>query len=101
VSTPPRPTLFPYTTLFRSQVPVRDVQRLQTGRVFLGPHRQDERQQMPFYGLVDGTLKIIAPAYGKGNTAVGLRVPDVLRVPHYRSEEHTSELQSRFELVCR
>src|SRR2546429_9992065 len=56
---PPRSTLFPYTTLFRSHVRVRD--RLQQ--------------------------------------VAGARPPDPDRGP--RSEEHTSELQSRLHLVCR
>src|SRR2546422_7488687 len=66
---PPRSTLFPYTTLFRSHVaPDRPV---------LGPHQVCERRVR-----LCGTG---APgAHGAG-----------------RSEEHTSELQSRLHLVCR
>src|SRR5438067_5105511 len=59
---PPRSTLFPYTTLFRSAEEILQ-------------HRQH--------------LAALAVAHG------GL--PEVLG----RSEEHTSELQSRFDLVCR
>src|SRR2546422_5654716 len=58
---PPRSTLFPYTTLFRSQAPVYSDSRVR--RVTLG-------------GVAPGTLVD-------------------------RSEEHTSELQSRLHLVCR
>src|SRR5438067_10097891 len=63
---PPRSTLFPYTTLFRSGVvfPAADA-RAQEARSF----PQEERDRR----------------------AQGLE----------RSEEHTSELQSRFDLVCR
>src|SRR5438874_2878467 len=61
---PPRPTLFPYTTLFRS---------LNSG------HQLDQRQR-------------IAPSRG-----VGAESP----ASGERSEEHTSELQSRRDLVCR
>src|SRR5690349_22407727 len=66
---PPRSTLFPYTTLFRS---------LRSGRAARRPARQGCR------------------------TARGRRTgdPRLLRVPE-RSEEHTSELQSRRDLVCR
>src|SRR6185312_17526633 len=53
---PPRSTLFPYTTLFRSRPPPRSVR-------------------------------------GRGRSPARLRRP--------RSEEHTSELQSRSDLVCR
>src|SRR2546430_8293155 len=66
---PPRSTLFPYTTLFRS-LPVR-VQR--------GGGRQDGGPQQSL------------PATGRG--PAGGRLP--------RSEEHTSELQSQSNLVCR
>src|SRR5437868_9927074 len=59
---PPRSTLFPYTTLFRSEV-------ARGG------------------GAVEGR---IAPSTGPHQGGVCLR-----------SEEHTSELQSRFDLVCR
>src|SRR2546422_4344789 len=71
---PPRSTLFPYTTLFRSaQRPARrgerrDVLQDQPGRFRRGQH-----------------------------VTVGGSWPD----PTRRSEEHTSELQSRLHLVCR
>src|SRR3712207_8573022 len=73
---PPRSTLFPYTTLFRSR---------REGRVRGGyrPHGQRRGQARP----VD---------------APGVRVLDPPRDEHHgRSEEHTSELQSRQYLVCR
>src|SRR5438445_1235875 len=73
---PPRPTLFPYTTLFRSQAlrAVMVVVRCVHGVTRLG-------------GLADVHRDI-----GKTSQA-GYAV--------YRSEEHTSELQSRQYLVCR
>src|SRR5438067_4481823 len=61
---PPRSTLFPYTTLFRSQS-----QRRRGARVRRDRGCADER------GIEQGVRR--------------------------RSEEHTSELQSRFDLVCR
>src|SRR5437868_10665184 len=64
---PPRSTLFPYTTLFRSEQPVASVTTAVTSRY-------------------------VAPA---------LVVNDMLRPFDGRSEEHTSELQSRFDVVCR
>src|SRR3712207_6917834 len=66
---PPRSTLFPYTTLFRS-VRKQFVRRLGAGNCSL-------RSRSAFAGLPMGRLKKI------------------------RSEEHTSELQSRQYLVCR
>src|SRR5437867_10037763 len=77
---PPRSTLFPYTTLFRSGKPlVRD----RPGRE---PVRRDELAD-----LQDGRR----PGEQRGPRAA--RGPR--REP--RSEEHTSELQSPYDLVCR
>src|SRR2546429_7034458 len=81
---PPRSTLFPYTTLFRSFVfnagvrKVKEYVQKGDGRVYylyarrtnLGPIRRD----------VNAVWDL---------------------APHDRSEEHTSELQSRLHLVCR
>src|SRR2546422_6075506 len=69
---PPRSTLFPYTTLFRS------LER-HPGVIRLAAHRVGIAQQ---YRLRDPLV---------GQDAGGLE----------RSEEHTSELQSRLHLVCR
>src|SRR2546428_4750897 len=71
---PPRSTLFPYTTLFRSH------------------HRRQEAQPEA------------APRPGEDRVVHGVGLPhherpDPLRAG--RSEEHTSELQSRSDLVCR
>src|SRR5699024_11329536 len=73
----PRSSLFPYTTLFRS------------------PHRW-WAETIPHH--VARFTHIRAPRLGRhGN----LRSSLVHRRPSSRSEEHTSELQSRFDLVCR
>src|SRR2546425_6847846 len=70
---PPRSTLFPYTTLFRS-------------RGFGGRVSRSVR----------GVLRQVARHHGaEGHRRCGFRVRDV------RSEEHTSELQSLAYLVCR
>src|SRR2546427_7728579 len=61
---PPRSTLFPYTTLFRSR------------------GRRRRRRRPPS-----------GDSYGDDGTRVG--------IPRRRSEEHTSELQSQSNLVCR
>src|SRR3712207_8243060 len=78
---PPRSTLFPYTTLFRSPV-VRD--RSGVGPVLLGR------------GRVLG-CDVVLRASGDHCQPVGQGVVPARR----RSEEHTSELQSRQYLVCR
>src|SRR3712207_8267234 len=86
---PPRSTLFPYTTLFRSRVQrlvgAAD-QRLGAGAVpGEGGDAQRDRQLERLAG--EGVADLAAQALGQ----------DVRR----RSEEHTSELQSRQYLVCR
>src|SRR3712207_8688757 len=75
---PPRSTLFPYTTLFRSPDPPGE-----------GPVRRED----------DGLLAVVRGA-GRSDRAQGPRRRGRLLVPQ-RSEEHTSELQSRQYLVCR
>src|SRR5260370_23095922 len=81
---PPRSTLFPYTTLFRSnlvQVVVGGVDNRPMGsRILAGLH-----------ALLAGH-QAVAPV------VVILRHA---RVGRFRSEEHTSELQSHLNLVCR
>src|SRR2546422_8576548 len=80
---PPRSTLFPYTTLFRSAL-------LAEERVAAvpGADRPDE--------LLLREVEDEAP--------LGAQVPQGMQALHEvvaRSEEHTSELQSRLHLVCR
>src|SRR5438067_7016923 len=71
VRQPPRSTLFPYTTLFRS--PARG-------------------EQEPRASARDQQDRPVRGAHGVRHQDAELRE---------RSEEHTSELQSRFDLVCR
>src|SRR5437667_2313670 len=79
---PPRSTLFPYTTLFRSREPLRAELVLQE-RVEL--HRAEAVLQDP---QAQVSVLVVSPADLEG------------RLLH-RSEEHTSELQSHHDLVCR
>src|SRR5687768_17928809 len=69
---PPRSTLFPYTTLFRSPS-VLDVDQMEA----------------------------IVPLPWTGRESVNVRARDGYAEVIRRSEEHTSELQSRLHLVCR
>src|SRR2546421_4536225 len=62
---PPRSTLFPYTTLFRSR------------------------------------LESLAPAAAPRAPEALMPLIEAMAPAHHRSEEHTSELQSRSDLVCR
>src|SRR3712207_7378345 len=83
---PPRSTLFPYTTLFRS-VPATSGTALVDGRPY---------PELPNPGAVVGTL-LDASAVHPGRTGrVHLQL-----LATARSEEHTSELQSRPYLACR
>src|SRR3712207_7887704 len=75
---PPRSTLFPYTTLFRSDVEWSAAGRL---RRALGLRPGGAAERLP--GAADRAAKVTADLVGA------------------RSEEHTSELQSRQYLVCR
>src|SRR5205809_2283672 len=79
---PPRSTLFPYTTLFRSRT-----------------RRRAERQT----GV---SLNREPPAGRKGyahskRDGAGMATIETILRTDFRSEEHTSELQSRLHLVCR
>src|SRR5437773_11906477 len=78
---PPRPTLFPYTTLFRSVLGLKLPNRLDT-------------TASGFYSLTDDTKRVIE-ALDQTVTAYAI-LPSA-----ERSEEHTSELQSHHDLVCR
>src|SRR3712207_7436758 len=85
---PPRSTLFPYTTLFRSR------RRLLGGLngLDLGPASRD--------GVGGLALDVARFDVGGIETKGALGHP-LLVLPLLRSEEHTSELQSRPYLVCR
>src|SRR5207249_10741607 len=85
---PPRATLFPYTTLFRSHAErLRDVvvrahtQAANLVGLFAARGEDEDRHPAP-----------LVPQRAEHAVAVQ---------PRQRSEEHTSELQSRFDLVCR
>src|SRR2546430_5692142 len=75
---PPRSTLFPYTTLFRSE-----------------RHQHQHEQQRPHLGLREPRHEVREREreHGVGERHRGCETD--------RSEEHTSELQSQSNLVCR
>src|SRR2546427_6917716 len=86
---PPRSTLFPYTTLFRS--------------------RDRALELLQAFGWV-ALLEMSPPEDGASPRIVGIELHRargrlhgfiVAPRPHQRSEEHTSELQSQSNLVCR
>src|SRR3712207_7745885 len=78
---PPRSTLFPYTTLFRSRDPVR-------------------------FEFRDASGKLLTRTWNLADTMTVVNTRPtpfsfVRKSSNLRSEEHTSELQSRQYLVCR
>src|SRR5256884_3804836 len=84
---PPRSTLFPYTTLFRSPFSKEIVNSIQVAQ----PHRQKQILVKVRFAQVDRSKL----------TALGFNLFSTPGAPIFRSEEHTSELQSRLHLVCR
>src|SRR5207249_12330710 len=94
---PPRYTLFPYTTLFRS-----------AWWNAIGHYMRNEDDQMPPAGRYNAGQKLLFWGFFWCSLLL-LLTGAILWFPEYipwslrflRSEEHTSELQSRFDLVCR
>src|SRR3712207_7997470 len=80
---PPRSTLFPYTTLFRSG---------------LGIHGEPGIAEEPLPRAADLARTLVDGVLVEAPDDAGVRVTAIL---NGRSEEHTSELQSRQYLVCR
>src|SRR5689334_24151501 len=88
---PPRSTLFPYTTLFRSQ----SVHALCIGfQLIVRPNEAFPIRRNPRRVHVQAVRIWHAPRSYQQLTSANLRLAT-------RSEEHTSELQSQFHLVCR
>src|SRR5690606_40728512 len=84
---PPRSTLFPYTTLFRSEVLPADAVLIAFG------FRPSPADWLARFGIsTDESGRILAPE----QQAFKFQTTNAKR-----SEEHTSELQSRENLVCR
>src|SRR3712207_7611913 len=76
---PPRSTLFPYTTLFRSSL---------------------TKGNLLFSSILVLWISAIASSFIDNIPFVATMIP-LIKVMSIRSEEHTSELQSRQYLVCR
>src|SRR3712207_7110000 len=87
---PPRSTLFPYTTLFRSYLP-GDVSFEVKPEVTLNA------QQLKALDIV----KTFMQKYGSTGVQEAINIACFKLLRMVRSEEHTSELQSRQYLVCR
>src|SRR3712207_8291997 len=87
---PPRSTLFPYTTLFRSPDEGRSSRH---GDVARDARAAARPRRLP--------LRVVAPARDAHDAHDGQDRRPRTAVAIGRSEEHTSELQSRQYLVCR
>src|SRR3989442_3183349 len=81
---PPRSTLFPYTTLFRSRETGNSVTNIAL------PTKIENQSTPSFSEAISGLVPGVSVMQAGGTVGTGLR-----------SEEHTSELQSRPHLVCR
>src|SRR2546426_6816519 len=79
---PPRSTLFPYTTLFRS---------VRNARTIVPPRQSDSTTESVFW----------QDAQSKSGRSLERRAFSQRYTDEKRSEEHTSELQSPCNLVCR
>src|SRR5206468_12579894 len=95
---PPTPTLFPYTTLFRSPGALTEYARPHPGPFVPQAFTQEE------FAVVRRLVEIILGEDLKNASerlAPGAPASIYDEVAEWRSEEHTSELQSRSDLVCR
>src|SRR2546430_9263577 len=96
---PPRSTLFPYTPLFRSQA-------LEAGRNLRLRHGHADRHTVAHaFGAGDDVWRdfpmLDAEPFLAGASPAGLDFIVNVEAAVLRSEEHTSELQSQSNLVCR
>src|SRR2546427_1983555 len=111
---PPRSTLFPYTTLFRSGVADANVtvlceepraayDRVHLSEFFSGKSAEDLSLVAPGFFEASGfTLRLAARAAAVERRERTVTTADGEIIPYdRRSEEHTSELQSQSNLVCR
>src|SRR5690606_41383102 len=88
---PPTPTLFPYTTLFRFMPP----------RVRAAPAASPASDKRREESAIAAASVSAAPPSVRPMTSADSVPPRRNSCPASRSEEHTSELQSRENLVCR
>src|SRR2546427_7563486 len=94
---PPRSTLFPYTTLFRSPQPMQFTPFRLVGKGGMGGGEKRGVGVMREHegeGAGDGRD-------GRGGAQECVPYSDEAGAAEHRSEEHTSELQSQSNLVCR
>src|SRR3712207_9168180 len=97
---PPRSTLFPYTTLFRSRLRLLEATETNLSPIlsfFQRDRGRDDAVDVAWRWAAEyGPIGAGTDADGVGHRLWALSAGDIAR-----SEEHTSELQSRQYLVCR
>src|SRR5699024_11953081 len=101
IPTLPPSSLFPYTTLFRSETLVQSLNRFRSQ-----PQSMTLLEHLKAIGLNITYLKdtsLLQESIFNGKTVCVTGTLELMTRKEIkeRSEEHTSELQSRFDLVCR
>src|SRR5438034_2289369 len=105
---PPRSTLFPYTTLFRSQGLLPGQSNIDQGSVLGQPFELTAKERtLAFYGqeefLTMRERLLLSVGFRAERSSANGDIGHYFLYPKAaaRSEEHTSELQSHSDLVCR
>src|SRR2546430_8223087 len=96
---PPRSTLFPYTTLFRSPFGLVETERVEMG-LEVEDVEKAHREALAAIAEAKGRVtrsELKQLNVGQFNAIIQFEVPPA----RARSEEHTSELQSQSNLACR
>src|SRR2546421_12740467 len=97
---PPRSTLFPYTTLFRSSFPLTSLSAgkgVVSAKVTLHEYGGSGTKGKPTPSLI----QVASVNEGWNPATLAWNNAPLVKENISRSEEHTSELQSRSDLVCR
>src|SRR5207248_11771079 len=98
---PPRSTLFPYTTLFRSLSALEST-NLPAKSNFKGHSGLDAMTGKSNFDIAEFIILQLIRNFSKSHATVAMLCKNtVIRNLVERSEEHTSELQSPYDLVCR
>src|SRR5690606_41759856 len=98
---PPKPPLFPYTTLFRSKgrIGSRELQFIQFAEDFRRFSHRAVQHPLQVYAGLSGIRVVVRVGRQQRAEGTGQRIAgSVSEEPYARSEEHTSELQSRENL---
>src|SRR5690606_41957307 len=97
----PTPSLLPYTTLFRSR-PQREITFCHQHMRWISDVLRIDRTVLGIGGVTNSKTRIFGSRKAGGDTCKGRQLPNIVTViifcKRVRSEEHTSELQSRENL---